>query len=489
MMRFSRKVAAASALGVLAIVAGCKSDLTAPNLNNPDLVKVLGTGTDVQNVIGNAFATWWNREQDVNKLAMANTADEITGNFGNFGMRFNGQEPRIPFGNVAGGSDLVVSSTPWSGYYGALGSANDGLKAIAAGVVINNAATTDQYSTFAKFIQAISYSSLAMYFDQAFVVDAKSDPATLALQPYSAVSAAALAKFDTVIAAVAGKTYSYPASYVEDLPMTAANLGRIANSLAARTIVLTSRTGAQNTAANWAKVLTYASNGISSGTPMNIQLNVTSTNAFGNNYIAYTNTFDWTRVDYRVIQAMDSTMPLKATSATNMPPQAHSADKRLTTDFKFNSQYIGDPARGIFLLSLYSYQRYLYLARGQPLAFLGITPVMLAAENDLMWAEALVRTGGDKNLAATLINKTRVNRGALPPLTGAESTAQLLSYIAYERLVELYGVNVYVSWGDVRRLELAQPGTPRSMPVPAGELQTLGLPVYTFGGVGLPDGR
>lgn len=501
MKQLFRRGAAVGTLALALFAAGCKTDLTVPNLNNPDLVKVLSTGTDVQSVIGNAFATWWNSEQDVNMLALAVTADAVTANFGNFGMRFNHQQPRIPYANLAGGADQEVARAPWNRYYSAIGSANDGLKAIAAGITINNAATTDQYVTFAKFIRGASTAGLAMYFDQAFVVDEKADPAALALAPYATVRDAALKDLDAVIAATAGKSYSFPASFVEDLPVTAANLAKMANSLAARTLVLSSRTGTQNTAANWAKVLTYAQNGISSGTPFNIQLTVSATNAFGNNYTAYAETQSWTRVDLRVIQAMDSTSPLAMTSTT-VPPAAVSADARYggtaaTGDYQYCvssattgcAPTIGDPARGVWMLSPYRHRRYLYMARGEPNQFLGITPVMLATENDLMWAEALVRTGGDKALAATLINKTRVTRGKLPPVDASMSTAQLLSYIRYERLIELYATSAFPAWADARRDETLYPFSMRSVPVPAQELQTLGLPVYTFGGAGNPDGR
>lgn len=500
MMKYFRRGAAVGVLALAVFAAGCKTELTVPNLNNPDLVKVLSTGTDVQNVIGNAFATWWNTEQDVNTIAMTVTSDYATANFGNFGMRFNNQEPRIAYANLAGGSDQETARQPWNRYYSALGSANDGLKAVAAGVVISNAATTDQYVTFAKFIQGASLAGLAMYFDQAFVVTEKSDPATITLQPYAQVRDSALAKLDAVIAATAGKTYTYPASYVEDLPVSASNLGKMANSIAARLIVASSRTGAQNTAANWAKVLQYASNGISSGTPFNIQLSVTSTNAFGNNYTAYSETESWTRVDLRVIQAMDSTQPLAMTSTTPPPEPTKIVDARFGRggpDFEYCvsssvtkcAATIGDPNRGVWMLSPYRHRRYLYMARGEPNAFLGMTPAMITAENDLMWAEALVRTGGDKAKAVALINNTRVTRGKLAPATIANTTAELLAYIRYERMLELYGTSVYTGWGDARRDETIKQYAPRSMPVPAQELQTLGLPVYTFGGSTNPDGR
>jgi hypothetical protein len=66
----------------------------------------------------------------------------------------------------------------------------------------------------------------------------------------------------------------------------------------------------------------------------------------------------------------------------------------------------------------------------------------------------------------------------------------------YERLLELGYNAAGLTYGDKRRWEFPGPyvrgngsgvyqhyvGTPRSLPIPARELQTLGLDVYTFGG-------
>ena len=46
--------------------------------------------------------------------------------------------------------------------------------------------------------------------------------------------------------------------------------------------------------------------------------------------------------------------------------------------------------------------------------------------------------------------------------------------------------NGWAAYLDGRRFERFQPGTPRHLPVPAVELEVLGLPVYTYGGDG-PD--
>jgi hypothetical protein len=102
-----------------------------------------------------------------------------------------------------------------------------------------------------------------------------------------------------------------------------------------------------------------------------------------------------------------------------------------------------------------------------------------------------------------LINKTRVGRGNLPALTGSEPTDVLIGAIFYERDIELMNTGAGQPWFDRRRIEPSavtpegvnigntwafkggsnlQLGTPRHLPLPAKELETLGLPVYTYGG-------
>src|SRR5439155_5244609 len=107
---------------------------------------------------------------------------------------------------------------------------------------------------------------------------------------------------------------------------------------------------------------------------------------------------------------------------------------------------------------------------------------ILAAENDLLWAEALIRgTVPDLVNAARLINKTRVTRGGLPAATAADGVAGLLAKLQYEQDVELPGDNA-TPYFNRRRIDGLQALTPHQMPIPAKELGVLGLAYYTFGG-------
>jgi len=181
---------------------------------------------------------------------------------------------------------------------------------------------------------------------------------------------------------------------------------------------------------------------------------------------------------------MDPNSPAKFTGT--IPPAATSADARLASDFQFHGAVIGDPARGIYMQSPYSHKRYRFHARTSPSAATGPVPYVLQAENDLLWAEGLIRSGGSLATAASLINKTRVTRGQLAPATAADGAAKLLDYVYYERVVDLLNTSG-VELMDGRRFDKIQAGTLRHLPVPAKELEILRLPIYTFGGVGQPD--
>jgi hypothetical protein len=106
--------------------------------------------------------------------------------------------------------------------------------------------------------------------------------------------------------------------------------------------------------------------------------------------------------------------------------------------------------------------------------------------NDLLWAEGLLRSGGSAVTAAGKINNSRVARGGLSTLTGAEGTPALLAALQYEQEIEFMGQGVDPFFNR-RRIDGLTTGTPRQMPVPAKELDILQRAVYTFGGPSAPD--
>ncbi|MCC6928862.1 MAG: hypothetical protein IT359_07715 [Gemmatimonadaceae bacterium] len=476
-------------LGVASLLAaGACADLDVTNPNQPDIKRALASGEDVKNIAISTVNSWYLSMTDVEPwLMMSVTADMGTANFGNFGMRFNNLEPRAAYVNNSAGGDRAVTENPWDGYYGTLGAANDVLIAIANNVEVPNGETA-KYKALAAFSQAASLTDLALLFDQAFVVDETSTGQTPAFKKYTEVATTALAKWDALIASLNGTSYTYEPTV---LPLSAgvlssSILNRLSNTMAARLLAYTPRTAADNATVNWAKVVSYAEKGITgtTGTPIDINVVGDDCNNWCSLFVYYNNEPTWLRVDMRLINVMDPNSPSKYTGT--MPPAGTSADARFASDFQYHGAVIGDPARGLFMQSPYSHKRYRFHARTSPTSGEGPAPLILGAENDLLWAEGLIRSNGDLAKAATLINKTRVGRGNLPAATAADGAASLITKLNYERQVELFntsGIELY----DARRTDRLQAGTLRHLPVPAKELEILRLPIYTFGGVGLPD--
>jgi hypothetical protein len=160
------------------------------------------------------------------------------------------------------------------------------------------------------------------------------------------------------------------------------------------------------------------------------------------------------------------------------------------TDYACSGVAIFPAARGQYHQSNLQHVRYQHLAyRGENLPGFDATgqdPFYTRQMNDLIWAEGLIRSNGNKALAAELINKSRVGRGGLPPVSGGQSTAELLAALQYEQEIEFMGQGA-TPFFNRRRIDGLVAGTPRHMPVPAKELDVLVREVYTFGGSTAPD--
>ena len=483
-------------IGAAAVLfAGACNNLDVTNPNNPDVARALSSPGDVKSLAQSTVRSWYMTTvsagpDDGGDLAPYHfgsvTSDVTTGNFGNFGMRFNNLEPRIPYGNSSAGGDRAVTETPWNYNYGTIGATNDVLRALKTGLSLGSADITEQYKQEAQFSQAASYTYLAMEFDKAFVVTENNVPASPpSLVPYAEVRDSTLRMWKDLIAASAAKNYTYS---VTDLPMpdgalTSARLNRIANTMAAMLLAYSPRIPSQSASVDWAAVAAFADKGIgtgSAGAPFDIVVQEDA-NQWWSYVAAYGEQQDWLRMDHRVINRMNPAVPAKYNGT--VPPQGSSADARYTTDFGYKPPPIGDPARGIYMQSVFYHKRYEFTAESQPGGYTGPVPYMLAAESDLIRAEALIRSGGNPATAAALINNTRVNRGSLPAATGSEGSDALLSMISYERDVELTntsGTTLY--WRRAVTDQPIQAGTVCQLPIPAKELETLGLPIYTFGG-------
>lgn len=520
-LNFSRRKLALSA-AVIALASACNPDLDVTNPNAPDVARAISTPGDVRQLIGSSYNSWYlgmqsaccnngGPEPDPGVMT-AIMADNMTATYGNFGMRFNNQEPRLAYNNSSAAQDGKAASMPYENMYSALGAANDGLGAIKRGlrVAVNKTAPdeTPQMKALAILVQGLTLGFESLIFDKGFIIDEDTPQNTATLEPYTAVSAAAVAKLEKAIAEATGKTWTISTEFTPGIVLNTANFVRMANTMAARQLAYTPRTPEENGQVNWARVLAFADNGISTGSaPFDLQAAGDGGNIWYDLLKGYAELESWVRADQRILQLADPTQP-RVFSSTTPPPMVNTKDARFAkgtrdasgniktpgADFWFYNNVPWDPARGVYMFSQWGHARYIDYGYEVDAPFLGNAPFVLRAENDLLIAEALVRTNGDRARAATLINRTRVGRGQLDPVSASSSTNDLLAAIFYERDIELWGTGAGQPWFDRRRIDKSltyngvaigaglQPGTPRHLPVPAKELETLGIPVYTYGG-------
>ena len=493
-MRLIHSRALAVATGALLALAGCSQDLNIPDTNAPDTKRALSTPSDVAALAASSIQTWQDASTEMNpNESVAVMADALTSSFNNFGMNRSAAEPRVAYpNNTTGGDYTSMVQDPWYNNYTALGEANDVLSALGKGIVIDDAETTEAYKALAMLTQGLALGNISLFFDQGFVVDETAvlpgDPASMV--KHGDVAAGALAKLDALIALTQGKTWTLPNDVlpIPGVDLSAENIGKIANTMAARIVAYGARNATENAATDWNKVLTYAENGISSGTPFDFSIQEDGGNVWWDGGKAYGEYGPWMRVSMRVIHEMNPAQPVEYTECHSQAEDAAGfTDARYQTDFTYIPTIPFQCARGAWHFSNWEHSRWGAKSVTADVSwydgnFVGVAPLVLAAENDLLWAEALVRTGGDLGMAASLINKTRVGRGHLTPATAADGAAGLLADIQYEQDVELLDTGGGLQWFNRRRIDGLQPGTPRHFPVPAKELEIDRLPTYTFGG-------
>lgn len=516
MMNLTRLV---RGLGILAAIAaaGCKS-LDIQNPNSPDARRALADPSALEAVASGSLRTWMNTYMANPSTVLCTQANSCTASWNNDNMRhysdITGTSSDCPQRcGWANDPSAVQRDSPlnyWQGYYSALSSSNDVLKAIRQNkLVITDASTTKRAETIAQLMQAANMAEIAINYDKGYIAFDSTDLTALVYADRKKMRDAALAKFDATIALAAANVFTTPAGWTNGNSYTNVQIGKIANTMAARLLAYWPRTAAENATVDWAKVASYASKGMSSGGRFDFMF-VGDGNAFYPEMLTWFDDPTSGRVHTRIAHMMDPTQkdPFDSTAGGSPPP--HSPDKRYGdgsygtadmvggygnipktanagTDFMWSSQNVMRPSRGQYHQSNTGFIRWDCDGMDDQNSIgYGYCPypVMTAAMNDLIWAEALIHTG-DLATAATLINNSRVTRGGLPPATAADGAAGLTTKLNYEQEVELFALGA-TSFYNNRRYDNLYPGTPAEMPVPWKELGVFGQPLYTYGGPGNP---
>lgn len=506
-------------------LVGCQ-DLAVENTNSPDRQKVLARPGDTQNLIAETFTDFWTATQwcGSGALFFSTIADENSSSWANWGMRDMSSEPRITWDNSPSYSRRGSTENPWFRSYRGISNANDGLQAIQRAIEAESADNNiytraginiDRLVAFAKFNQGLMHGWLALLFDRAFIVDESVDLENdvLELQPYETVMQTAISQLDEARAIAQQNignddfTITAGEDWVFGLDITAEDMIKLVNSMVARYTATMPRDAAARAAVNWGEVMNRINSGITQDfTPIGDDNG--DVNEFDCLKFYGQNGTTWSRADYRTIGPSDEAGGFDAWLGTPLQDRLvfdiQTSDRRVVgsaddptvdgTDFQYQGNNGPFPAaRGTYHYSSHNHKRYqAYNAANAN----GNMEYMIMAEMDLLKAEALLRTGGSTAEVASLINKTRVDRGQLNAANGTDpvgsssdalspkDNASLWAKLKYERRIETFQTAAGLAYTDKRGMGDLVSGTPIHFPVPGKELETLALQTYTFGGVG-----
>jgi hypothetical protein len=573
MMRVARGLGAVPILAVLFV--GCK-ELTVENRNEPDAPTALADPAAIEAIAGGTLRTWFNTYVGTEATGVLSTqAQAYSSSWNNHNMNFYSSidNPPPPTGTETDPSKWHRNSRPWQndpsvagrtsiewfwsggniylqvgGFYGALSSAVDVLRAIRkSNVVINDEADTKRAETVALLMAGAALSGIAVNYDKGYLIDENidvSDPNWYVRLQYSSrkeVRDAAVARLVEVMNLAAANQFTLPSGWTNGggpgiFPDVGGeydntHVARIAATMAALTLAYYPRTPAENAQVDWARVAQLASQGMSSGTPFDFNFVGDGCASWCPDLHFWFQAIDGGRVHTRLANLLDP-----ATQVHPYPeggnPQPNSADRRLGngsfgtasmegdfgtvrktagagTDYAWSAVEGFRPDRGQYHQSNIAHIRYDISGEQDPNGIwggYGPLPIISATQNDLIWAEALLRQGAaNAPQAVTLIDKTRVTRGGLPsaataagvgsdadgPCTAAGRLAKdgttlcsVWAMLLYEKEVELLGLGATPFYERRRVPNGLLPGTPREMPVPAKELGTKAEPYYTWGGTG-----
>lgn len=494
---------------LLGMLAGCQ-DLLVENTNQADRERALANPSDVETL---AFGSWnlhWLRihgGSDTYRV-MPNVGDIGTAVWTNAASLELSSEPRVAFNNDASSQTADPGEAFWYRYYTMLSNSNEALTAIAGGIKIEGDDGEDntlRTRAWAKFMQGLALGHIGMIYDQGFIATESTDLSLgLDIQPYPVVLDAALQSMAEAIQLASSGSFELPTAAVPGLRITSAELARIAHSYSVRFIVYGARTPAEREALDWTAVISHLNNGIIEDHAPFIDGSDFRTQFYRR---FSRSSLSWGRTDLRLLGPADISGNYQAWHAVDWSQRDRfdifTPDRRITgsTDdptsqgkyYRYASHNNGfDATRGIYHRSPYVFWRY----NGEPKGV--FLPIMSTDEMALIMAEALYRQG-DPQGAADLINATsRVPNGELPPVTadGVPEAADcvpktstgacgdLLYAIHYERLMEDGWLDSNIGWQDRRGFGTLSEGAWLSIPVPARELETVGLPVYNLGGIG-----
>lgn len=508
--------------GVLLVTAvavvGCQ-DLLVDNKNQPDRHRALQQPDAVELLVASTFPTFFNRLQrgTAGYVPPSMLADEGTNSTNTNGSRDLSEIPRIPLNNNPVTPNHAFPQLFWGDMYEVLANATDVIKVIEGGMrIITGTAgedNTERAMMFAKLSQGMALGYIGLLYDRGYIFDENTPDAHLEnptqhmeLLPYEQVMAKALGLLaEAEQLALSSEDFTIPADWMyAPSPVTRDQVVSLVHAYMARFQVLMPRSPEERAQVNWNAVLDHISRVTHD---VEVELGPGSRNS---QYLAYAQHPTTGRRLYahvRLYGQADTAGNYQAWLA--VPPMdrerflLETPDRRLTgetptdpgSQFAYRANTNVNRLFGGYRESYYQYQGFGGVWDE------GILAMLSQKELRFYEAEAHYRLG-QQQLAADIVNETRVANGQLPPVTvdGVPegtgcvprmedgSCGSLWDAMVYDRMIELSFIEPTRTWLDRRGFGTLEPGSIIHLPLPAAQLEILGIPLYTFGGVGQPGG-
>jgi hypothetical protein len=517
------------AVALLLVPVGACQDLDVMNENQPDRARALSQPADVEALSGSNFVilyTQLHRSSSwINPLSPM--GDEFTGTYANNATLEVANEPRIQLNNTPGTDASDISRIGWSSISSMVANSNEVLIAInkglsimtpdPAGAIVDN---TPRARAFALFMRGVAFGYLANVWDKAPIItdadELPTEPAALNAfvierqKPSAEVLKQAIADLEAAIAIMQQTNFTLPVNWIPGTTPNSAELTRIARSYIARFLVYNARTPQERAQVDWAKVIANTAAGITTDFGPVLDPATLPSSTYMSR-IQTSGTFVL-RGDYKLIGPADVSGNFQKWLATPVEQRTRfnitTPDRRITGTTPTSSgayfRYRADDNGYRTDRGTYNFSAYQWFRRAGNTTT-GLLNLFGVDELRLLRAEAFLRTGNAAE-AANLANVSRtrsktIGTATFPGLPALTTTgvpqsadcvprdakgacATLPDAIMYERMIEAAGSDPVRAWVDSRGWGRLPIGTILQLPIPGRELESLRVPLYTFGGVG-----
>jgi hypothetical protein len=517
----------------LLLTAAACQDLLVENLSDPDISRVFGTPSSIEAVIGSGYQTIHNAT--ANQALWPETQMlglETYSSLNNFNMGVRVSIPRNPLSNGIGSPSFFTEYSSTSRAARLMFNALDAQVALnKANGTLGTPAQELRARSFAFFNAGTALAWTAMIYDSAAVLGKNMSIDSLPpLVTAAEVMSVAITYLDSALvyasdpAASGDGGFPIPAAWLggDANAMKADDFQRLIRSMRARFRAGVARTPAERDAVDWQKIIEDTEGGIQKDFLVSTGGNTGWSNGdltqiyvdpgWGQMSMMYWGMAD-TSGAYRAFIAAqlkdrngnflvltpDKRWP---TGATRTAQQKSSVNPTSVSSKPYiSNRSAADVAGDGWGISNYDFFRFKYIRLNKNQ---GLYPEFLKAENDLLAAEAYIRTGNIAK-AAEKIDLTRVTNGGLPALTGVITSATdpvpggaacvpqvpnagtvscgtILEAMKYEKRMETALSSFGRWWIDGRGWGDLIEGTAYEYPVPYQEMQARKTSYYPLGG-------